>query len=253
MAVWLWSSKDNRSTLVCIAVLLTSVSTASKVLAHTEPDWLDNPCNGHQMRHSRSADRDQLKLLMYNIEMSRRKELTYVYGNDTRKAKHFKGNCLRVNGFIKAIERTPDYKEATRIFYESMVQLAKYIYKLQNIPVVTPAKFRHSKRKEIFNVTEANLKLVICEYNITLRNYHSGSAKPKVPQLNSKCLPKQLNISGALVEDLDFYRKIRKFFKQSKRILNSKRPGGKKVNKKSKGKKRRTKLRGHSVHRKQAQ
>lgn len=126
-------------------------------------------------------------------------------------------------------------------FYETLLQFAVFIDKLKDTRVKTKGEFNTSRRKHIFEEAKENLRLLICEYNDTLSRYESKSTnhhetiikrtsiqqnKPKVPKINMKCLPESMNHTQAHFMDFDFFKKLQKFLKQSRRILKLKKKKG---------------------------
>ncbi|CAH1995612.1 unnamed protein product [Acanthoscelides obtectus] len=107
-----------------------------------------------------------------------------------------------------------------------MVQFAVFIDRLKRVPLQTDANFQIGRRRRLYEETKSNLKLLLCEYNDTLakgREIYLPSRKPRVPRINLRCLPKVMNHTEALNVDVSFFRKLKKFFRQSRAIMKRKR------------------------------
>nr|CAI5839425.1 unnamed protein product [Callosobruchus analis] len=106
-----------------------------------------------------------------------------------------------------------------------MVQFAVFIDRLKKVPLQTDASFQVGRRRKLYEETKSNLKLLLCEYNDTLAKgdaVYLPPRTPRVPRINLRCLPKVMNHTEAFNVDVSFFRKLKKFFRQSRAILKKK-------------------------------
>ncbi|XP_056636969.1 uncharacterized protein LOC130445393 isoform X3 [Diorhabda sublineata] len=213
-----FNSFNNLSFILSIAVVLSSISSTMTAPA-TEPQWWTNPCSIQTvlLRHGRSPAENQLRIFIKMLETG-------------------------VNKKLKAI-----YPHTSHIFYESMVELAKLVHKISAIRVETDVKYNTALRKSMYEEVEANLKSVMCEFNDTLTKFEP--IKPKsmraIKQIRRSmshgCSYKLNSLTELQDVDVDFFKKMKKFFKQSRRILRQKKRkvfGGKENKKQTKNKNR---------------
>ncbi|KAJ8929416.1 hypothetical protein NQ314_017896 [Rhamnusium bicolor] len=233
---------DNCTALVLgIAILVSGLSPCSSAPTNSDSEWWVNPCGKQPpIRHGRSPAGNQLKIFISKINDNFFKEIKNLY--NLAEIKQMKGNCPRINNMLKPIKNAKTFTTATHVVYETLLQFAFFIDKLKDIPFETNGEFDILKRKLIFEEAKENLRLVICEFNDTLTKYDTKNIqpnKPKVREINMTCLPKTLDISDAHMLDTDFFKKMKKFLKQSRaRLLKlKKQKKGKKVVKKSEPKK----------------
>ncbi|XP_023020226.2 uncharacterized protein isoform X2 [Leptinotarsa decemlineata] len=245
----------NRTLLMCIVVLLTGLSaTAPMPLNQKSDEFWTNSC-GRQIRHSRSSGIDtnktnrQMTIFGKLIEQNIIKEsLAKLYPHHLRNERTGSCKCFNIKAFMKHLNKFKGTKEITENFYQIIIKLGKFIDKLMAIPVETAMKLNTSLRKEIYEETRLNLRRVVCEFNITLSHYfesHSGVeyTQPEVPDFREGCLQKSFDSSTAQMMDVDFFRRLKTFFKRSLKLLKKtsmkknggKKRGGKKFGAKSKG------------------
>ncbi|KAJ8976364.1 hypothetical protein NQ317_016533 [Molorchus minor] len=244
MEVCLRSATDSCTALVFTFALLMGLSSTLAAPTKTDSDWLINPCNKQpQLRHGRSAAENQLRIFINHIDSRFIKEIKQLY--NTPQNTTLKGNCPKINNMLKPIKMAKTKNMAMQLVYETLLQFAVFIEKLKDTPIKTSGEFNISKRKSIFKGAKENLRLLICEFNDTLSKYndkHIQPNKPRVPEINLMCLPDFLDLTRAQLIDTDFFKKIKKFLKQSRRSLKKKKPKKNALNKKSvPNNKRRTK------------
>ncbi|XP_018565546.1 uncharacterized protein LOC108906694 isoform X2 [Anoplophora glabripennis] len=249
MAFCCLSVTDNCTAIVLsIAILLSGLRVSSSAPTGDEGWWI-NPCNKQPTiaRHGRSAAESELNGFLFNMDTKFFKEVKDMY-KSIENVK-FRGNCPRINNMLIPIQNATSYTSAMQAFYETLLQFAVFIDKLKNTPVKTKGEFDTARRKRIFEEAKVNLKRLICEYNDTLSEGSNHREAPnkitsvqkhktKVRKINMKCLPASMNHTQAHFMDFDFFRKLQKFLKQSRRILKLKKKGKKSANKIVKRKKK---------------
>ncbi|CAG9832738.1 unnamed protein product [Diabrotica balteata] len=207
--------------LLSVAALLSGAMAAPR-----GNQWWTNPCGVQtvQLRHGRSPAENQLRIFIKLIDNPVFKDLKAIY--PTVATNYANRNCPRVNPVLQKMNNA-NLSLATHIFYESMIEMAKLIQKVQKLPVGTAIKFDAVERKRIYKEVEVNLKSVMCEFSDRLPKLEPVEHKT-VPSrfirrnLSGKCLPKQMNLTEAQIVDMDLFKKMKKFFRQSKIILRRK-------------------------------
>ncbi|XP_057654700.1 uncharacterized protein LOC130892964 isoform X1 [Diorhabda carinulata] len=241
-----FNSFNNLSFILSIAVVLSSISSTMTAPA-TEPQWWTNPCSIQTvlLRHGRSPAENQLRIFIKMLETGVNKKLKAIYPHnaDSNQTK----NCPKVNPVLRLMTKSSNFSQTSHIFYESMVELAKLVHKISAIRVETDVKYNTALRKSMYEEVEANLKSVMCEFNDTLTKFEP--IKPKsmraIKQIRRSmshgCSYKLNSLTELQDVDVDFFKKMKKFFKQSRRILRQKKRkvfGGKENKKQTKTKNR---------------
>ncbi|XP_060526936.1 uncharacterized protein LOC132702367 [Cylas formicarius] len=223
-------AKGSRSQLLVAAILVVALRTVSSAPS-SELDLLLNPCYNHVVRHHRSPADKQLNNLN---QILRTLNLTKLY---PKSLKRVSGNCPKLNRMMQPLRKASDLKTAHQRFYHSMIEFYFFLNQLRDLPIKTNVNFDFEKRRSFFDQTKNSLRLTICEFNETMMHDHGVAVQTltKAPRLNTKCLPQTADLSRAQMLDVQFFKKIRKFFKQSKVILKML-----KRKKKSRSKKRKT-------------
>lgn len=129
--------------------------------------------------------------------------------------------------------------------FESLSKLAMFLDKLMHMPVVhNSAKFNEEKRMEYYKELKGSIQLSLCEasYDIfdTAPELKQTWFGVKASKMKFKCLPKQLDLSSAELNDFSFYNKLFRFLKQVKNRLRKLGKKGKRGSKNSQRKSRRT-------------
>lgn len=120
-------------------------------------------------------------------------------------------------------------------FYRALQFFAGTLDVLSHIKVRTDStEFKNAHRENIYNTTTDNLKLLMCEVHATLYNNHEKIPKGIPANIMGIRLPKNIDLTGAHILDMNFLKKMKKFFTRSQRYFGIKaNRKSKKLNKKS--------------------
>ncbi|KAF7279608.1 hypothetical protein GWI33_007002 [Rhynchophorus ferrugineus] len=201
--------------------------------------WI-NPCSNHQIRQVRSTAEKELNFFITTLNKDMFMELKSLYPQNVGK---MKSNCPRFNKLIDPIKGAANITIAHENFYKSMIEFAMFLDRLKNIPINTNTQFDLEKRRSIYEKTQNNLKLTICEFNETIMKQLKGPnmLTQKPPRVKTTCLPKQADLSHIQMLDMQFFDKLRRFFKLGKKNLKLIKRRGKGSSKAKSGQKHRTK------------
>lgn len=116
--------------------------------------------------------------------------------------------------------------QAHQKFHISMMEFAEFLDKLKSMRIKTNVPFDFDKRNSIYEKTKNALRLTICEFNETIMT--EFKLQPNARQTaRIRCLPKEADLTRTQMLDMQFFKKLKKFFKQGKRILKKKKRNNK--------------------------
>lgn len=258
--------------VLSIAILLAGLRVASGAPAGEIKWWKNPCDRHVTFRHGRSTAENQLSSflhkmnttffrdikLMYKVRRSivfpyeklilpffsvrRQREVQGYLSQDQKRAGSHQTSfialfckylCLNlVSNFAFAFTDGFDLLQANQAFYYTLQQFAEFFEKLKDTPITAEGNFNVTRRTTNFERAEQHLKLLMCEYNETIKNENSGAdhkdsngnaATITHPsQISKDCLPASMDESHARYADMDFFKKLQKFLKQSRRILMKK-------------------------------
>ncbi|XP_066246116.1 uncharacterized protein [Euwallacea similis] len=188
-------------------------------------DLWSNPCSSHVvLRHPRSTAEQELKFLITTLKKDMFKDLKYLYPKNHIKVISGKGSCPKLNKLIKRVNAAPNITIAYQKFHLSMIELYVFLDQLKETKISTTHDFNLTARRDIYEKTKSILRLTICEFNEHILNEHKiklGTTNP--PLVNTHCLPKEADLTKIHLLDMQFFKKLVRFFKTGQKILRNKR------------------------------
>ncbi|KAL1516422.1 hypothetical protein ABEB36_000340 [Hypothenemus hampei] len=216
MAGVFFTSGSLRAKVSC-AKIVTIILVTLGVASATNTDLWKNPCSNHPVRHVRSTAEKELNFFITTLNKDMFRELKNLYPKNLKKVR---GKCPPYHKLIGPVRTAVNVTVAHQRFHLSMLEFAAFLDKLKDIPVSTSTDFAFEKRKEIYEKTKDTLRLTICEFNETILNeFNLQPLTNSVKGRTTRCLPDKADLSRMQMLDMQFFKKLKKFFTQGKKIL----------------------------------
>ncbi|CAH1112992.1 unnamed protein product [Psylliodes chrysocephalus] len=232
MAVWLWSKKDNHYTLLLglVSVLFGFRNTMGAPVESRDFDpWWTHPCTGVvHLRHARSGrSRVEIEFKILNNNMQNTWEKMQALYQQQQVQSNMRSKCPRMNLVLALLNNRTKKgnfrRQANHIFYQSVVELSKFVNQVKQIPINTEGKLNLEKRRDIYDDIELNLRSFLCTYNESISRMRVPPNMPtkKISNLlSTRCLPKSMDLTRAQMFDYDLIKKLKRFFNQSSKKLD---------------------------------